>query len=164
MQFTTTSLALASVGIVAALVPQNIAVRDTPQICVPTDKANQANSYTYEDETSSCALSGNCETACGTFITSAGSVGFTAEIKSDLLQAMGQQLQKDGQLEISQVGDWTASFPFLLTTAIHNQLIVGEWSEAVNLYDVGSDEIPSTVYFQATGDGYYDVIVATYGA
>jgi hypothetical protein len=161
MQFTTASLALACLGFGAAMVPQNIVARDTPSYCKPLDKVDQFNDYSTYDESDSCAETADCVNSCGTFITSGAQPGLTDQIKNDLLLAMGQQVTKDGQFEISKVGGWTASFP-LGITAVHNRNIVGEWSLAVNGYAAANTVIPVTVYLQATGDSYFDVVYVTY--
>ena len=165
MQFTTATLATTFLGLAAAsaLLPEEtIFRRSTPQICLPIDKFNQDNNYTYEDETWSCAEDGNCEAACGTFITTGAQPGFTSQLVSDLLQAMGDQVTKDGQLQVTTVGPFIASFP-LGTTAVHNRNnIVGEWSLATNTYVATGGGIPPTTFYQASGNGYYDVIVVDY--
>ncbi|KAH8648552.1 hypothetical protein BX600DRAFT_517929 [Xylariales sp. PMI_506] len=124
------------------------AVADIPTYCVPPDKGDDANLYTYADMSSLCATTGDCTNACVMLVTDGDNCGrFTSDSYSDLNSALAQQVTKDGTFETTTVGDWIVSFDILYTSAISNQNVLDEWSLGLSeLYANAEDETIGDVW------------------
>ncbi|KAB5525532.1 hypothetical protein GE09DRAFT_1065080 [Coniochaeta sp. 2T2.1] len=130
------------------VLPFVTAVLGESHLCVPDNKSDQANAYTWSDQTAKCAETGHCAEACVVFVTSWSPGHIDQPAIDDLKSVMTQQIKKDGFTESTTVGHWYSTFGGF-TTALPNQAIEEEFLAGIDAYLAGEDvQIPSSVYFR----------------
>ena len=152
-------------SVITVLASVGLAVAGTPDYCLPPG-TDAKNGYIYRDVSEKCKLIGIADECCVTFVdggytqTSCNDDEKTKNWQYDLDTALAKQVAKDGQFDGTMEGGWTVAFQ-LLTTALHHRETFIPWNEG--LWDFPGDWVPSAVYFNAGGDGFFDRIVASWG-
>lgn len=150
-----------SFAVLLHVAPLLVLVTAEPLYCTPPSKVDQDNNRVNIDKSNSCASSGDCVNACGTFIQSTACTGstFDAGQVTDLQIALYDQMAKDGQFEYSTSGAWTVSF-YLGTTAVPNRNVANELDAALSDFSNKGDDafLPQDIYLQWTDASNPDVV------
>jgi hypothetical protein len=85
---------------------------------------------------------------------------------SDLENAIGQQIQKDGQFDITKVGKWTAGFGNFADDKV-NPDVLTEWFHSISLFvgDAAAQKSlggVNNVFFFYDANGVYTTVDVSY--